>query len=337
MLFFRNCSSAQSRLFLVAFAIFQLILIWYLFGSSDLNRKSALTGSSPSPDVLIYNRIPKTGSTSLMHLPYKLYKNNHLNVMFVNISGGPTSYTMSTKNQINFVHNITQWTARHPAIFHGHFAYVDVDKFKAETGAKTAYINVIRQPIERLISYYYFLRYGDDFRINKIRSKMGDKVTFDECVANRQPDCDPRKLWLQVPWFCGHSRRCWSPPGNSWALEQAKQNLVNKYWLVGVTEELDTFIEVLEWMLPKFFEGATDLYKREGEIGKNHIRKTIHKDSISEDTLAVLQSTKVWKVEHEFYEFAYQQFKWIKDEFEDAKRQETLERDSFHFDKVRIP
>jgi len=30
--------------------------------------------------------------------------------------------------------------------------------------------------LTRLVSYYYFLRYGDDYRINKIRSRMGDKV-----------------------------------------------------------------------------------------------------------------------------------------------------------------
>ena len=52
--------------------------------------------------------------------------------------------------------------------------------------------------IFRLISYYYFLRYGDDYRKNKIRSRMGDKHTFDECVANGLPDCEPKKLWQQV-------------------------------------------------------------------------------------------------------------------------------------------
>ena len=27
---------------------------------------------------------------------------------------------------------------------------------------------------------------------------MGDKHTFDECVAKALPDCDPKKLWQQV-------------------------------------------------------------------------------------------------------------------------------------------
>ena len=72
-----------------------------------------------------------------------------------------------------------------------------------------------------------------------------EKVTFDECIERNRKDrlnrerskctggyntcdCDPSKLWLQVPWFCGHFQKCWSPPGNSWALQQAKNNLMNK-------------------------------------------------------------------------------------------------------------
>ena len=61
-------------------------------------------------------------------------------------------------------------------------------------------------------------------------------------------------LFFQVPWFCGHFRRCWDPPGNRWALEQAKFNLANKYFLVGLTEDLETFIDLMEMSLPRFFK-----------------------------------------------------------------------------------
>lgn len=47
-------------------------------------------------------------------------------------------------------------------------------------------------------------------------------------------------------------------PGNRWALEEAKHNLLNKYLLVGVTEQLPEFIAVLESALPTFFKGALD-------------------------------------------------------------------------------
>ena len=55
--------------------------------------------------------------------------------------------------------------------------------------------------LSRLVSYYYFLRYGDDYRKGKIRSHMGDKTTFDECVAKKLRDCDPKKLWQQVNYY----------------------------------------------------------------------------------------------------------------------------------------
>lgn len=49
--------------------------------------------------------------------------------------------------------------------------------------------------------------------------------------------------------------------GSRWALDQAKYNLVNEYFLVGVTEELEDFIMLLEAALPRFFRGATELYR----------------------------------------------------------------------------
>lgn len=49
-------------------------------------------------------------------------------------------------------------------------------------------------------------------------------------------------------------------PGSTWALELAKHNLVHNYFLVGVTEELEDFVAMLEYSLPRMFRGALDLY-----------------------------------------------------------------------------
>lgn len=75
--------------------------------------------------------------------------------------------------------------------------------------------------------------------------------TFDECVEKKQPDCDPKNMWLQIPFFCGHAAECWTP-GSQWALKQAKRNLVENYFLVGLTEEMEDFIYLLDLSLPRF-------------------------------------------------------------------------------------
>ena len=180
-------------------------LLWITFKCwtlADFDPKSARLSLSPKSVkeednvIIIYNRIPKTGSTSFMHLPYELCQDNKFNVLLLNISN---PHSMTLNDRIFFAQNITHWQDKLPAIYHGHFAYFDVHNMGVATAnAKVIYINIVRHPMERMISYYYFLRYGDDYRKGKVRSRMGDKHTFDECVAKKMRDCDPKKLWQQV-------------------------------------------------------------------------------------------------------------------------------------------
>lgn len=90
-------------------------------------------------------------------------------------------------------------------------------------------------------------------------------------------------MWLQIPFLCGQSAFCWYRsyfltkcaifkinidtfcyyvihriPGNEWALQEAKRNLIKEYLLVGVTDQISSFISVLETVLPQFFTGATE-------------------------------------------------------------------------------
>lgn len=255
--------------------------------------------------VIIYNRVPKTGSTSFAGIAYELCSRNKFHVLHVNTT--KNVHTLSISDQIRLIQNITEWVEKKPAIYHGHFFYIDFDKLGFEF-RKPVYINIVRNPLDRLLSYYYFVRYGDNFRPQLRRRKWEDRMTFDECVEQGGDDCDPENLWVQIPFFCGHTFKC-RVPGSRWALEQAKHNLMNKYLVVGITEQLRDFIAMLEVILPRFFRGASDLYAN-GE--RSHLRKTSNKSKPKPETVAKIQESTIWKMENEFYEFAVDQFEFLK-------------------------
>lgn len=259
--------------------------------------------------VVIYNRVPKTGSTTLAGIFYGLCSTNKYFVIHVGMIY--SSKTIALSDQMRFLHNITAWQEKKPALYHGHVAFIDYTKFGVKR--KPIYINMIRDPLDRLVSFYYFTRNGDDIRPTREKQKERTQETFDECVERDDEDCDPVNLWLQIPYFCGHISECWIP-GSEWALNKAKQNVLRYYLLVGVTEELEDFIVTLETVLPRFFRGASELYKK----GNNHLRKTASKLQLKPQTVAKIQQSLIWKMENEFYEFVRTHFHYVKEQLFDV-------------------
>nr|SVE74258.1 EOG090X088H [Daphnia barbata] len=295
-------------------------------GLSSINDNGALLPSSLSSKhvTLFYNRVPKTGSTSFVGLAYDLCSKNKFKVLHVNVS--KNAHTMSLPDQLRFARNLSHWDLKQPSFYHGHLAFLDFTKFGSSS---PLFINLIRQPLDRMVSYYYFLRYGDDFRPHLIRKKQGNKISFDDCVKDRQAECDPNNLWLQVPFFCGHHADCWTP-GSKWAFEQAKTNLVKNYLLVGVTEQMEEFVAILEATLPTLFKGALRLYRRGS---KSHLRKTNMKIPPKSETVARFKNSTVWQLENEFYEFALKQFEYVKSRT--LKPDMSGKEQQFFYEKIR--
>ncbi|GFS08276.1 Heparan sulfate 2-O-sulfotransferase 1 [Elysia marginata] len=168
--------------------------------------KSQKEQNSEDDTVVIYNRIPKTGSTSLKHVVAQLSIINNFNWIHFNTTRFLKVFGLA--DQRRFITNITNWEEKKPAFYDGHLAFIDFSRFGIRK--LPIYINVVREPLARLMSHYYFLRYGDNYDPNRVRKKAHDHRTFDDCVAMDGEDCGPAKMWVQVPFFCGHSEECWS-------------------------------------------------------------------------------------------------------------------------------
>ena len=97
------------------------------------------------------------------------------------------------------------------------------------------------------------------------------------CILAADPECLPKRgkvlmgqmicmyFFLQkvgdlpIAYLCGQESFC-REVGSREALARAKRNVEQAYPVVGVLEQLDATLEVLEARLPQFFDGARDLY-----------------------------------------------------------------------------
>ncbi|KAL5107928.1 Heparan sulfate 2-O-sulfotransferase 1 [Taenia crassiceps] len=181
--------------------------------------------------VVVYNRIPKTGSTSVVRIFEALSERNDFHIYrFAIFNPNQLLNPLLHEALVDEVRVISQ---RSKLLVHGHFYYINLRKYGATIDH--VYINCLRNPLERLVSKYYFLRFGDNLRPKVQRHRMTNgslqMQTFEECVKNGGEDCNPERLWVQIPFFCGDAAYC-NIPGSPEALQTAKRRLVEDYLLL---------------------------------------------------------------------------------------------------------
>lgn len=251
--------------------------------------------------LVIFNVIPKTGSRSVnvavkRHI---LHSTEKLDFHII-----PDDALSNMSKFEDFIEKIPR-----PAYISGHAMFPDVEKIHPEV----IYINIIRDPVSRVISNYYFDIFGDDMDAAPHAGNTWP-VNIEDCLKlTKDPCLDAIKYYQGVTLrqFCGMNERCRNV--DRWTLRRAKQNAL-KYALIGVTSEMDTTMKALEIILPDLLGGVyAEFVQTQNAVRNSTITKNKRKPSA--ETIQLLREQM--KLQYEFYDF-------IQVYFQDLKRRYRL-------------
>ena len=210
-----------------------------------------------------------------------------------------------------------------------HFSYskhMNFLNFEEFNRTNPVYVNMVRHPVERVISWYYYQRqssyiiYKDEKNETILKKRHHDppfyKRSYEDCFLQQLPEChyplnasthsyfgrrDHKSHTSQIAFFCGSELIC-DVFGSREALELAKSNVEKYYSVVGVLELWNETLETLEHYIPFFFKDAAKAYRE--IIGNKIVNKNETKPKVPKfikDAIA-----KNFTVEMEFFEFCKQ-------------------------------
>jgi len=174
---------------------------------------------------------------------------------------------------------------------------------------KATFINVVRDPITRFASRYYFNRFGwglsSGARRQTWKTDKEKDQTLDECVENGSEECI-ESLQVMVQYLCGTEAACGTKEGDGiehddgevrrtdWtktarATEKAKHNILSDYYMIGILEHFPQTLDLFDKMLPEFFSGAKDASQSKTVLTKQESSKTAHNAGFTNETRAELE------------------------------------------------
>ncbi|XP_069462771.1 uronyl 2-sulfotransferase [Ambystoma mexicanum] len=263
----------------------------------------------PFPSQVVYNRVGKCGSRTVVLLLRILSEKQGFNLVTSEIH----NKTRLTKSeQMELIKNVS--TAEQPYLFTRHVHFLNFSRFGAE---QPVYINIIRDPVNRFLSNYFFRRFGDwrgeqNHMIRTPGMKEEERyLDINECILENYAECSNPRLFYIIPYFCGQHPKCREP--GEWAFERAKQNVNENFLLVGILEELEDVLLLLERYLPHYFKDVLSIYKNPDHRKLGNLTVTVKKTIPSPDALQVLYQRL--KYEYEFYHFVKDQFHLLKRKF----------------------
>lgn len=263
-------------------------------------------------EILFFNRVPKVGSQTTMELLKQLSVKNHFH--YHKDKTQKVEQIKLPYSKEKMLSNLVSSFAP-PSVYNKHVCFTNFTKFNLEM---PIYVNMVRDPVERVISWYYYIRAPWYFVERKrvfpelpLPNPNWLKKDYETCVRTRDPECrylpgdrrdgfgDHRR---QTMFFCGHDESCVGF-NTEVAMRKAMENVEKHYAVVGVLEDLNKTLTVLEHYIPRFFKGAKDVYYN--QIQKfSKINRNIYKPPVSEEVKMTVRQNFTREIE--FFEFCKQ-------------------------------
>jgi hypothetical protein len=284
---------------------------WPDFSITDNQILPTVSNRSTPLNLLIYNRVPKCGSTTVLHIIHQCEWKNHFRVRT-----GPFNKfekTVATEAKILLkLYQATHAQKISALVYHSHTYLLDARKFGIGQDLRPNLINVIREPLERQLSRIYY-----NYSRMLMTNQTVESFDLEHCLQNsNHSSCQLTPYDLQICFFAGSVPPCLGTILDSdrhELLQIAKWHVEHDYSVVGLTSQMDKNFQLFELFLPRFFNGASFIYKNESSYGENgEIRQneTPNKPKqVMTDTIkSLLLSHHEMMLELEFYQFVQQRF-----------------------------
>lgn len=118
----------------------------------SLNIKELNNTRNAGIDVLFFNRVPKVGSQTFMELLRRLSIRNDFSFNRDGVQRVET-IRLGPDQQLELAELVADLPE--PSVYVKHVCYTNFTKFNLPT---PIYVNLVRDPVERIISWYYYVR-----------------------------------------------------------------------------------------------------------------------------------------------------------------------------------
>merc|ERR1712117_22220 len=151
-------------------------------------------------------------------------------------------------------------------------------------------------PVECLLTPLVFFSLGAAVQDYETCVRRGDK----ECSYEEGGERDD--FGQLTEFFCGQDDEC-TGFNTEIAMRKAKENVEKHYAVVGLLEDLNKPLTVLEHYVPRFFKGALDTYYKEIKTFSK-INRNTYKPTVPEEVKDIVRRN--FTRELEFYDFCKQ-------------------------------